>query len=662
MNRSQDNLIRHNPDELLAQVKAEEGQKARGRLKIFLGYAPGVGKTFTMLEAARLKKRDNTDVVAAIVETHGRVETEALLQGLEIIPRRQLEYRGIKMTEMDIDAVLKRHPQLALVDELAHENAPGSRHPKRYQDIEELLAAGIDVYTTLNIQHIESGRNAVAQITGVWVRETVPDSFIDNASEIEMVDLPPDELLQRLKEGRVYIPEQIAPAIESFFRKGNLTALRELSMRTAGKHVDEQTTAYMKTHAIQGPWPSGEHLMVCIGPGATGVRLVRNTRRLAFSIGAEWYAVYVETPDTHISPHQQERIDNVLRTAERMGAKASTIHGNSVVDAITEFAANNNITKIIVGKSRRNWLQKLFVSPIVDELMRRSEYFDVYVIGGRGEPSHPEPKITEEIKPPRSWPGYLKGLGLVAVATLIGQFLHNIFSPTTISMLYLLCVVVTAFYWGLGPSIAVAVIGVLAFDFFHIPPYLTFRVADAQYIFTFLALLFVAVVISYLTMRVRRQTESAERRERQTAALYALGKDLAISSDLESYIRAIINRAKETFGREAIIYLPDPQNKSALKPHADVSNITIDENETAAAVWAYQHQKTVGHGTDTLPNAKARYLPMVTARGAVGVIAISAKDAAGELSIEQERILEAYADLSAIAIESILFNQERNAT
>ncbi len=660
MNRSLDNLTRPNPDELLAQVKAEEVGKTRGKLKIFLGYAPGVGKTFTMLEAARLKKRDNTDVVAAVVETHGRVETEALLQGLEIIPRRQLEYRGIKMTEMDIDAVLKRHPRLALVDELAHENAPGSRHPKRYQDIEELLEAGIDVYTTLNIQHIESGRNAVAQITGVWVRETVPDSFVDNASEIEMVDLPPDELLQRLKEGRVYVPEQIAAAIESFFRKGNLTALRELAMRMAGKHVDEQTIAYMKTHAIQGSWPSGEHLMVCIGPGGTGVRLVRNARRLAFSLGAEWYAVYVETPDTHVSPYQQERIDNVLRTAERMGAKASTIRGNSVVDAITEFAAKNNITKIIVGKSRRNWLQKLFVSPIVDELMRRSEYFDVYVIGGRGEPSPPELKKTEEIKPPRSWPGYLKGLGLVAIATLIGQFLHNLFSPTTISMLYLLCVVFTAFYWGLGPSIAVAVIGVLAFDFFHIPPYLTFRVADTQYIFTFLALLLVAVVISYLTMRVRRQTESAERRERQTAALYALGKDLAISSDLESYIHAIVKRAKETFGREAIIYLPDPQNKGALKPHADVSDITIDENETAAAVWAFQHQKTVGHGTDTLPNAKARYLPMVTARGAVGVLALSAKDTAGELTIEQERILEAYADLSAIAIESILLNQERN--
>jgi two-component system sensor histidine kinase KdpD len=657
MNR--DDLTRPNPDELLAQVKAEEEQKMRGRLKIFLGYAPGVGKTFTMLEAARLKKRDNTDVVVAIVETHGRVETEALLQGLEIIPRRQLEYRGIKMTEMDIDAVLKRHPQLALVDEPAHENAPGSRHPKRYQDIEELLEAGIDIYTTLNIQHIESGRNVVAQITGVWVRETVPDSFIDNASEIEMVDLPPDELLQRLKEGRVYVPEQIAQAIESFFREGNLNALRELAMRTAGKHVDEQTIAYMKTHAIQGPWPSGEHLMVCIGPDTTGIRLVRNARRLAFQLGAEWHAIYVETPDVQISQRQQERIDNALRTAERMGGKAIIIRGNSIVYAIKEFAARNNISKIVVGKSQRNWLQKLFGGSIVDELMRQAEHFDVYVIGGRGEPLQPELTEAERRETPRTWLGYLKGLGLVVIATVIGQFLHNLFSPTTIAMLYLLCVVVTAYYWGLRPSIIVSVIGVLAFDFFHIPPYLTFRVADAQYIFTFLALLFVGVVVSYLTMRVRHQTESAVRRERQTAALYALGKDLAISNDLESYIHAIISRAKETFGHDAIVFLPDPQNRTLLKPHGNVPGITVDENETAAAIWAFEHQKTVGHGTDTLPNAKARYLPMVTARGAVGVLAISSEETTGELTIEQERILEAYTDLSAIAIESILLSQER---
>jgi two-component system sensor histidine kinase KdpD len=653
-----EDYTRPNPDVLLASVKAEEKQKKRGKLKIFLGYAPGVGKTYTMLEAARLKKKD-TDVIIAVVETHGRVETEALLQGLEVVPRRQLQYRGIKLTEMDIDAVLARRPQLALVDELAHENAPGSRHPKRYQDIEELLDMGIDVFTTMNIQHIESGRNAVAQITGVWVREAVPDSFLDNATEIEMVDLPPDELLQRLKEGKVYIPEQIAPATESFFRKGNLTALRELAMRTVGKHVDEQTRDYMRTHAIQGPWPSSEHLLVCITPDVAGTRLVRNTRRLAYQLGAEWFAIYVETPDARLTPEQQERLTSTLRMAERMGAEVATIQGNSIVNAVIEFAGKNNITKIVVDKSRRNWLQNLFGGSIVNQLIRRSEHFDVYIVGSRGEPAQPESGKTVGKERPRNWQGYLWGTGIVVLATLIGQLMHNAFTPTTIATLYLLCVVITAYQWGLGPSVLVSILGVLAFDYFHIPPYLTFRVADTQYVFTFLALLAVGVIISYLALRVRRETEAATRREHETAALYSLGRDLAISNDLDSYIQAIINRAKETFGHDTVIFLPDPRNRETLKPFTGVSNIAIDENELAAAIWAFQHQKIVGHGTDTLPSAKARYLPMVTARGVVGVMAISVSETSSELTIEQEHILEAYADLAAVAIESILLSQEK---
>jgi two-component system, OmpR family, sensor histidine kinase KdpD len=659
INRMAEDLSRPNPDELLTQIKAEEEQKKRGKLKIFLGYAPGVGKTYTMLEAARLRKKD-TDVVIAVVETHGRVETEALLEDLEVIPRRQVVYRGIKLTEMNLDAVLLRHPQLALVDELAHENVPDSRHPKRYQDIEELLEAGIDVYTTLNVQHIESGRNAVAQITGVWVRETVPDSFIDSATEIEMVDLPPDELLKRLKEGRVYIPDQIAPATESFFRKGNLTALRELTMRTAGKHVDEQTLAYMKTHGITGPWPSTERLLVCVSSSPTGTRVVRNARRLAYQLGAEWFAIYVETPDAHLSPRQQERLTSTLRTAERLGAKVATIQGNSVINALIEFAGKNNITKIVVGKSQQNWLQNLFGGSIMNHLVRRSEYYDVYVVGSRGEPAQSEPSRTLGKRQPRRWQGYLQGLGLVVLATLLGQLIHGIFAPTTIAMLYLLSVVITAYLWGLGPSILVSVLGVLAFDFFHVPPYLTFRVADTQYFFTFLALLFVAVVISYLALRVRRQTDSAMRRERETAALYSLGRDLAVSSDLESYISAIIKRARETFGLDVVIFLPDSQNKENLKPYAGIPSTGINENESAAAIWAFQHQKIVGHGTDTLPNAKARYLPLVTSRGTAGVMAVLATHTSDELTIEQEQLLKAYADLAAIAIESIILSQEKH--
>ena len=652
---------RPDPDELLARVKAEEIQNERGRLKIFLGYAPGVGKTYKMLEAARLRKKD-TDVVIAITETHGRSETQALLEGFEVIPRRQVEYRGITLTEMDIDAVLKRHPQLTLVDELAHENAPGSRHPKRYQDIEELLDAGIDVYTTLNIQHIESGRNTVAQITGIWVRETVPDSFVDNAVEIEMVDLPPDELLKRLKEGKVYIPEQIAPATESYFRKGNLTALRELAMRIAAKHVDEQTRVYMKTHAIEGPWPSGEHLLVCISPDQAGNRLVRNARRLAYQLGAEWFAIYVETPDAHLSSGQQERLASSLRMAKRMGAKVATIQSNSIINAVMEFAAKNNITKIIVGKSQKNWWQRWFSQSLDNKLIRRSEHFDVYIVGSRGETNQPEPDKAVVKENRFSWLRYVYGLGLVVLATLLGQLVHDVFSTTTIAMLYLLCVVITAYLWGLGPSILVSVLGVLAFDFFHVPPYLTFRVADTQYIFTFIILLIVGLVISLLALRVRRQTQASRRRERETAALYALGRDLAVSNDLDSYIHAILERAKETLGHDIKVYLPEAQNNESLRLYSDNPNIAANENELAAALWSFQHQKMVGHGTDTLPNAAARYLPLVTSRSTVGVIAVTTAKATGELSIEQERLLEAYADLAAVAIESIqLANEAQNA-
>jgi two-component system, OmpR family, sensor histidine kinase KdpD len=656
-----EDLSRPNPDDLLAQLKTEEEQQQRGKLKIFLGYAPGVGKTYTMLEAARAKKKD-IDTIVGIVETHQRAETEALLEGFEIIPRREVEYRGIKITEMDIDAVLTRRPQLALVDELAHENAPGSRHPKRYQDIEELLDAGIDVYTTLNIQHIESGRNAVAQITGIWIRETVPDSFVDSASEIEMVDLPPEELIKRLKEGRIYLTGQIARATEEYFRKGNLLALRELTLRNAAKHVDEQTLAYMKTHAIKGPWSSGEHLLVCIGPGPVSTRLVRNTRRLAYQLGAAWFAVYVETPGSHLSQEQQERLNSALHLAERMGAEVSTIQGQSVVSAIMEFAGKNNVTKIIMGKSQKKWWQLPFGRSNVSQLTRQSGNFDVYIIGGRREPGQPEENVNPGKAKSFDWWGYLQGLGLVVVATLAGEFLHNYFSPTTISMLYLLSVVLTAYFWGLGPSIFVSVLGVLAFDFFHIPPYLNFRVADTQYIFTFLALVLVGVIISYLATRVRQQTESARRREHQTAALYSLGRDLAVSNDLDSYINAITKRAKETFGHDTVIYLPDRENTNILKPYSGNLKTPTDENELAAAIWSFQHQKIVGHGTDTLPNAKDRYLPLVTARGMVGVIAISALDTAGEMTVEQERLLEAYADLAAVAIESMLLAGEVQKT
>ncbi|MBI2851577.1 MAG: sensor histidine kinase KdpD [Chloroflexi bacterium] len=646
---------RPSADELLARIKAEEAQEKRGKLKIFLGYAAGVGKTYTMLDAARVMKKD-TDIVVAVVETHGRAETEALMEGLEVIPRRQINYRGIKLSEMDLDAVLERHPKLALVDELAHENAPESRHAKRYQDVEELLSSGIDVYTTLNIQHVESLRDAVAQITGVWVREAVPDSVIDSAAEIELVDLPPDELLKRLKEGKVYVPEQIALAIDQFFQKGNLIALRELTMRIAAKHVDEQTLAYMKAHAIRGPWPSGERLLVCISSDSLGTRLIRSARRLAYELGAEWAAIYVETPEhVRLSSEQQDQLTETLHLAQRLGAKTVTLQGDSIAKTIMQYAADNNISKIVVSRPQKGYAKGLFRRSLTDQLLRQGENFDIHVVS-RGE-------VMRRSHVPAGafvvgWQGHLQGLGLIALATALGKLVPEFFAPANMIMLYLLCVLVTAFLWGFGPSVLVSVISVLIFDFLFTPPFYTFTVYDTRYIFTFIVLLLAGLVISFLMRRIHDHAEAATRHERQTSALYALGRDLAASNSLESYVIAIVRRLKETFERDAIIFLPAPTNRGEMEPYADRPDVTVSENEMAAAVWSFQHQRSAGRGTDTLPNAAARYLPLVTGRGTVGVLSLSANDSGRELTIEQERLLGAYADLTAVALEGIQLEEE----
>ncbi len=650
---------RPDPDELLARVKVEEAKEKRGKLKIFLGYAPGVGKTYTMLEGARQRKSE-ADLVVALVEAHGRAETEALLQGLEVIPRMQVNYRGVVLTEMDVDAVLKRRPQLALVDELAHTNASELRHPKRYQDIEELLQAGIDVYTTLNVQHIESARNLVAQITGVWMRETVPDTVIDNADEIELVDLPPDELLKRLREGRVYVPEQIADATERYFRKGNLTALRELAIRTVAGHVDTQTQAYMESHAVQGTWPSGERLLVCIGHDAMGTRLARQGRRLAHDLGAKWFVIHVETSiGAQVRPDVEQRLTATLRLAEQMGAQVITVQADSIVAGILEFATRNNIAKIIVGRPQgRLWRRWLGISP-ADQIIRRSRTFDIIVVGRTGGPEEGAPPRKAET--PVNWQGYLKGIGLVVVATLLGGLLKQVFSPTTVLTVYLLCVLLSAMLWGQGPSIMVAFLGVLAFDFFFVPPAYTFRVEDTQYLITFAALLLVGVIISYLTTRTRRHTETARERERQTAALYALARDLAVSNDLDSYLGAVIKRTEDTFSHEVIVFLPDPEKQHVLKPYPANSKTNVDETEMGAAIWSFEHRMTIGRGTDTLPNVKARYFPMSTARATVGVLALVMTDLEPNLTTGQEQLASAYANLAAVAVEGIFLAEQAHS-
>jgi len=649
---------RPDPDKLLAQVQAEEQAQQRGHLKIFLGYAAGVGKTYAMLEAAHQRKNEGVDVVVGYVETHKRHETEALVNGLEVIPRRQITYHNVHLTEMDIDAILKRKPQLVLVDELAHTNAPGSRHAKRHADVEELLEGNIDVYSTLNIQHIESLNDVVAQITGMTVRETIPDSVIDAVTDIELIDLPPDELIKRLQDGKVYVPDQAQRAIEKFFRKGNLTALRELTMRRAAERVDDQMRAYMRTRLIPGPWPAVERLLVCISPGALGERLIHTARRLADELKAEWFAVYVETPDqVHLSQEQRDQVARSLRLAEELGARTASLPGQSVAATVMEYAHRHNVTKVIAGKPiHSRWIEFLRGS-VVDRLIRLSGPIDVYVINSEAEPQ--TRKIMEGWRPHRPLGRYLLGLLLVAGATGLSALIAPFISPTNMVVVYLLAVVVAAVYLGRGPAILTSILGVAAFDYFFVPPHLTLAVSDTEYLLTFFGLLGVGLVISQLTAQIREQAEAVKHREIQTVALYELGRDLTVAANLEDVTQAAISHIGQTFSREVAVFLPE---NNSPKLYATSPGLTISDNDLAVATWTFEHGQPAGRGTDTLPEASMRYQPLKTMRDVVGVLGVKPIDPNRVLTRDQLRTLDAFANQIALAIERArLAEQARQA-
>jgi two-component system, OmpR family, sensor histidine kinase KdpD len=644
---------RPDPDQLLAHVQREEEHLTRGRLKIFLGYAAGVGKTYAMLEAAHQRLAEGVDVVVGYVETHGRAETEALLAGLEVIPRQQVIYHGTVLEEMDLDAVLARRPGLVLVDELAHSNAPGVRHSKRYLDVEELLAAGIDVYTTLNIQHVESLNDVVAQITGVTVHEKVPDGVVDEADEIELVDLPPQELVRRLKEGKVYVPDQASRAIEKFFRLGNLTALREVAMRRAAERIDTEMRAYMRTRAIPGPWPAADRLLVCVSPGPGSERLIHATRRLANQLNAEWFALYVETPDdAHLPPPARRRLAQHMQLAQDLGARVRTLPGASVAEAVLHYARKHNVTKIIAGKPLRSRWQELFSGSIVDQIIRHSRDIDVYVIIDPLPAAKPDDAITA--RPQLQWRRYGVSLALVTGVTLFAQPLASVLTPTNLVMLYLATVVVAALYLGRGPSVLAALSGVLAFDYFYVPPQLTFALGDSQYLLTFVGLFLVSIVISSLMDRVRAQAHAAERREAQATELNELSRDLAAAGSLEAIIQAVLAHVAETFGRQAAVLLPAPYGlpeDGRLEVQALSPDFQLDQNELAVATWAFRHGQQAGRGTDTLPAANNRYLPMKTVQGVLGVLGVRPGDPAAPLLPEQRWLLETFASQAAMAIE-----------
>jgi two-component system sensor histidine kinase KdpD len=648
---------RPDPDALLERIQAEEDRRSSGRLKIFLGYVAGVGKTFAMLEAAHQRLKEGVDVVAGYVETHARKETDALLAGLEVVPRRQVEYHGALLGELDLDAVLARRPALVLVDELAHTNAPGLRHPKRFLDVEEILRAGIDVYTTLNIQHLESLNDVVRQITGVTVRETVPDRIVDEAFEIEIIDLPTGELLQRLKEGKVYIPDQAVRALEHFFRQGNLTALRELSLRRAAARVDNQMIDYMHTRSIPGPWPASQRIMVCISSHPMGERLIRAGRRLADDMGAEWTVLFVETPGHLKMPAENsQRIQRNLRLAEELGARVVSITSENVAATVIDFAREQNITKIIAGKPLRpRWIE-LVRGTVIDQIIRQSGGIDVYVVSEGAEELRRAWRLNfpNPFTPHRPLGRYLASIGLVALFSGLVWLLFPFLAPTNLAMIYLVAVILAAIFLGRGPSIVASVLSVLTFDFFFVEPRFTFSVNDTQYVLTFIALLLVGLIISNSAALLRDQVVALRRRQLQSTILNNLGRELTAAITLEQVLQTVIRNVSEIFNREVVIFLPEGEQ---LVVKASSPEFQIDASEIAVADWAYKNNRAAGRGTDTLPSAAIRYTPLVTVRGTIGVLGAKPQDVQHHLSEDQRSLLESVVNLAALAIERASFAQ-----
>jgi two-component system sensor histidine kinase KdpD len=660
------NNQRPDPDALLTRVQAEEAQQARGKLKIFFGATAGVGKTYAMLEAAHARRKEGVDVVVGWVDTHGRAETDALLLGLEVLPRCSVAYRGRTLDEFDLDGALARRPALILVDELAHTNALSSRHAKRWQDIEELLDAGIDVYTTVNVQHLESLNDIVAQITGVLVRETVPDSILEQADEVELVDLPPDELLQRLREGKVYMPEQAQQALEHFFHEGNLIALRELALRRTADRVDAQMQVYRHTHAITETWPTTERLLVSVSPSPLSARLVRAARRMAARLRAEWLAVYVETPaHLRLSEADRERVVHNLRLAEQLGAETVTLSGQSVSEELLTYAHTRNVSKIVVGKPQRpRWRDVVFGS-VVDELARNTDDIDVYVISGEHDDSRP-PSLRLP-KRPRDWSDYGWALAAVMLCTVLDWLLFPAFEKANLVMVYLLGITIVAMRGGRLAAILASVLSVAAFDVFFVSPDLSFTVLHLEYLVTFAVMLLVALVISTLTVRLRRQVEAARQRERRTAALYALSRELASTPDTDGLLQAAARHLHEVFESQVGLLLPDatghlqPWSAAAQGQHpspGDPILFALDTKERAVAQWVYAHRQMAGLGTATLPSATALYVPLLGAHGVVGVLGIRPVSPHRLRTPEQLHLLETFASQTALGIERAALAEE----
>jgi two-component system sensor histidine kinase KdpD len=639
---------RLSPDALLENAERE----GRGRLKIFLGAAPGVGKTYEMLTSGRARKAEGIDVVIGVVETHGRKETEALVEGFEIIPRTKREYRDRLLDEMDLDAILARRPALVLVDELAHTNVAGSRHPKRYLDVQELLSQGIDVYTTLNIQHVESLNDVVAQITRIRVRETVPDSIIDRADDVEIIDLTPDDLIKRLHEGKVYLPTTARRAAENYFSPGNLTALRELALRRTAQRVDDQLLSHMQANAIPGPWAAGDRVLVCIDEQPRGASLIRYAKRQADRLRAPLAALYIETPrSAGMAEPDKDRIAASLRLAEQLGGEAITLPGQDIATEIIRHAAANNVTHIVIGKPNKARWRELFEGSVSHELIRHAGDISVHVISGNErDASVSRPMAAVEPGRFQIWP-YLWSALHVGVAIAFGTLLFRVLDVRNIALVFLMAVLVSAVQWGLWPALFASFLSALAFNFFFLPPLYTLTIADPESVIALGFFLGVAVIASNLTARVQRQAAAARQRARTTEDLYLFSKKLAGTGTLDDVLWATAYQMASMLRVRVVLLLPDSESIAVRAGYPP--DDTLVDADIAAARWAWEHDRPAGRGADTLPGARRLYLPLRTGRTAVGVVGLDNDKQGPLLTPEQQRLFDALADQAAVAIERI---------
>ena len=643
---------RPSPDALLKAAQKE----TRGKFKIFFGAAPGVGKTYEMLLAARRRRDEGVDVVGGVVETHGRAETEAQLAGLEIVPQRHIDYKGRVLQEMDLDAILKRRPSLVLVDELAHTNAPGSRHPKRYLDVEELLAAGIDVYSTMNVQHVESLNDVVARITRIRVRETVPDSIIDSADELELVDTTPSDLIARLGEGKVYVREQAQRALKHYFQPGNLTALRELALRRTAERVDDQMLSYMREHAITGPWGAGERVLVCVDSGPDAANTVRAAKRTADGLDAELIALYVET-ERHalLSEAERTRLAEAMRLAEQLGAEVVRAPGRSVVEEILAVARARNATRVVVGKSPRSRWFELRHGSVVDDLVRSGSGLAVEVAPSSGKPEPPNP-VDWLFGAPRRIGPYFEGVITTGAATAVGVLIDTHVNLSNISLVYVVPVLIAAARHGLVPSLWVSGLSVASYNFFFLPPLYQFTIADPANVVALFFFMFVSVAASALGTRSRAQAEAARREARTTAELYAFSRKIAGVIDLDDLLWIVVTHLARLLNAEIAILMPDksPQETGKLVLRAAFPpDSEFGDADLAAARWSWESERPTGKGTDTLPGGRWLFVPIRTSRSAIAVVGVLPLSKASELSSSARQLLEAVGNQTAVAIERV---------